>query len=137
MATLAPSSAGLQSYKIFVVKKEAIKKKLVRAAHNQPYVNASVVLVFCMAPKKVKEKFGLRGERLFSLQDATISASYAQLAATALGLSSIWIGHFSERLVQRAINTRLRPICIIPIGYSKAKAEKRKSKKLSELVRKM
>jgi len=134
---LAPSSAGLQSYKIFIIKNDAIKKKLVIATHGQKYVDAQAVFVFCMNPAKIKQKFGSRGEKLFSLQDATIAAAYAQLCAQALGISSVWIGHFNEKLVKKALHTKLRPVCIMPLGYSNEKPEKKKYKKINELVKKV
>jgi nitroreductase len=134
---LAPSSAGLQSYKIFIIKNDAIKKKLVIATHGQKYVDAQAVFVFCMNPAKIKQKFGSRGEKLFSLQDATIAAAYTQLCAEALGISSVWIGHFNEKLVKKALRTKLRPVCIMPLGYSNEKPGKKKYKKINELVRKV
>ena len=54
-------------------------------------------------PNRIKFT-GSRGKNLFSVQDATIAASYAQLAATALGLSSIWIGTINKReILKKAI----------------------------------
>lgn len=44
---LAPSSAGLQSYKIIVVEDGAIREKLSEAAHGQPQItDASQLIVF-------------------------------------------------------------------------------------------
>lgn len=137
VATMGPSAKGLQSYRIYVIEDKKKKENLVRAAHDQEYVDASLVLVFCIDPKRIKKTMGSRGERLFSVQDATIAASYAQLAATALGLSSVWIGNFSEKLVQKIIKTKLRPIVILPIGYINEKPGKKKYKKINELVRKV
>lgn len=78
---------------------------------------------------------GMRGEHLFSIQDATIAASYAQLAATALGLASVWIGNFNEKSVQKIIKTTLRPISILPIGYPHESPQSKKTKKINEIVR--
>jgi len=61
----------------------------VRAANNQPYVNAPVVLVFCMNPSRVKMNSPQDIIKKFSVQDATLAAAYAQLAAHALGLTSV------------------------------------------------
>ena len=38
---LAPSSAGLQPYKVFVVSDESIRAKLALAAYNQPQITTS------------------------------------------------------------------------------------------------
>ena len=38
----------------------------------------------------------MRGETLCSVQDATIAATYAMLAAVDLGLSTVWLGAFDD-----------------------------------------
>ena len=132
---MSPSAKGLQSFRIYIVTNEKKKQSLVRAAHDQKYVNAPLLLVFCTEPKRIKKIMGTRGEDLFSVQDATIAASYAQLASTALGLSSVWIGNFNEKSVQKIIKTKLRPISILPIGYPNERPQSKKTKKINEIVR--
>ncbi len=136
-ARMSPSAKGLQSYRIYVVTNEKKKESLVKAAYNQNYVNAPILLVFCTEPKRIKKIMGTRGEDLFSVQDATIAASYAQLASTALGLSSVWIGNFNEKSVQKIIKTKLRPVVLLPIGYPNEKPEKKKMRKLKDMVYKV
>ncbi|MBI3842352.1 MAG: nitroreductase family protein [Thaumarchaeota archaeon] len=137
VAVSGPSSGGLQAFEIFQIRDKKRKEKLVRAAHNQEYVNAAVVLVFCANPKRIKAKLGRRGQKLFPIQDAAIAAAYAQLAATSVGLSSIWIGRFQEKLVQKIIRTKLRPVSILAIGYSHEKPKPKKVRKLKEIVHKV
>src|SRR5687767_287943 len=84
-ADTAPTAGGFQGFEIFHIKNPDIKIKLVVAANNQPYVNAPVVLVFCMNPRRVKMQFSSEILRKFSIQDATLAAAYAQLAAHSLG----------------------------------------------------
>ncbi len=134
-ACLGPSARGLQSFRIYLVKDRKKKEKLAHAAHEQQYVNAPLLLVFCTLPAKIKKMMGVRGENLLSVQDATIAASYAQLAATALGLSSVWVGNFNEKSTQKILKTKLRPVAIIPIGYQKNGAGPKKTKKTGEIVK--
>jgi FMN reductase [NAD(P)H] len=56
-ADTAPTAGGFQGFEIFRIKNTDIKIKLVEAANQQPYVNAPVVLVFCMNPARVKMNF--------------------------------------------------------------------------------
>ena len=93
------------------------KDNLVKAANNQPYVNTPVVLVFCMNPDRIKLDFSKDVILKFSIQDSTLAAAYAQLAASALGLSSIWIGMFDEDKVKDIVGTKLRPTSMLCIGY--------------------
>jgi nitroreductase len=113
-----------------------MKERLVKATHDQTYVNTDTVLVFCVEPKKIRKTMGPKGEHLFALQDATIAAAYAQMAVTAEGLHSIWVGHMNEKMVKDIIKTELKPICILPIGYSTEKSQFKDEKKLSYLISK-
>ncbi len=131
---MGPSARGLQSFRIFIIKDKKKKEKLIHASHEQEYVNAPLVLVFCTQPKRIKKMMGKRGESLLSVQDATIAASYAQLVATALGLASVWIGNFDEKSVKKIIKVSHRPVVILPIGYPNEQAKPKKTKKLNEIV---
>lgn len=131
---MSPSAKGLQNYKIIVVEDQKKKDKLVDATYGQEYVNSSLVLVFCSDPKRIKF-MGTRGKNLLSVQDATIAASYAQLSATALGLSSVWVGHFKEKDVADILKTELRPVAIIPIGYGNEKPIPKKSQTMKILIK--
>ncbi|MDE1814833.1 MAG: nitroreductase family protein, partial [Thaumarchaeota archaeon] len=104
-ADTAPTAGNFQGFEVFYIKNKEIKKRLVEAANNQPYVNAPIVLVFCMDPSRVKINFPPEILAKFSLQDATLAAAYSQLAASSLGLSSIWIGMLDEEKVRQIINT--------------------------------
>jgi nitroreductase len=134
-ADTAPTAGNFQGFEVFYVKNIEIKKRLVEAANNQPYVNAPVVLVFCMDPSRVKMNFPPDTLAKFSLQDATLAAAYSQLAASALGLSSIWIGMIDEEKVMQIIGTNLRPASILCIGYPHQKRLPKSRRKLKELVR--
>lgn len=116
-ADTAPTAGGFQGFEIYHIKNQKVKKKLVQAANNQPYVNAPVVLVFCMNPDRVKLNFAPDTIRKFSQQDATLAAAYSQLAAHALGLSSIWIGMFDENRIREVLGTDLFPSSILCVGY--------------------
>jgi len=110
------------------------KKLLVEACNNQPYVNAPVVLIFCKNPSRVKLDFSEYILRKFAIQDATLAAGYSQLAAQALGLSSIWIGMFDEQKVMKIIETDLVPSSILCIGYPKQTKFPKSRRNLKDLV---
>ena len=133
-ADTAPTAGGFQGFEIYHVKNPVIKLKLVDAANKQPYVNAPVVLVFCMNPDRVKMNFPPNILKKFSLQDATLAAAYSQLAAHALGLSSIWIGMLDEEKVMRAIGTPLLPSSILSIGYPQKMLQPKPKRNLIELI---
>ena len=133
-ADTAPTAGNFQGLKIFYVKNDSTKEALVEAANKQPYVNAPAVLVFCMDPSRVKLKFPPSILEKFSMQDATLAASYAQIAAAGLGLSSIWIGMINEEKIKSILGTDLRPSSILCIGYPDKKRPPKSRRKLKELI---
>ena len=134
-ADAAPSAGNLQSYQIVVVTDQQNKAALAKAAYGQEFIGgAPVVLVFCADPDVSSAKYARRGLELFCIQDATIAASYAQLAAAALGLATVWVGAFDERAVTRVVGG-LKPVCVLPIGYAAAKPDITRRRKLHDLIR--
>lgn len=133
-ADTAPTAGNFQGFQVFYVKNNKTKEALVEAANNQPYVNSPVVLVFCMDPDRIKMKFPPNILEKFSLQDATLAAAYAQLAASGLGLSSIWIGMIDEEKIKTILGTELRASSILCIGYPDKKKPPKSRRKLKELV---
>ncbi|MCS7123252.1 MAG: nitroreductase family protein [Candidatus Aenigmarchaeota archaeon] len=134
----APSAGNLQAYEVFLVKNEEKKKEIARAAYNQDFIaEAPIVLVFCANPERSARKYGERGRRLYSLQDATIAAAYSQLAATALGLSSCWVGAFDEEYLLEVleINKSLIPVAIIPVGYANEEPITTSRRNIEDLVK--
>ena len=133
-ADTAPTAGNFQGFEIFYVKSPEKKKLLVGACNNQPYVDAPVVLVFCKNPSRVKLDFPEYILKKFAIQDATLAAGYSQLAAQALGLSSIWIGMFDEQKVMDVIGTDLIPSSVLCIGYPKQTKFPKPRRNLKDLV---
>ena len=133
-ADTAPTAGGFQGFEIFHIINPQIKVALVKASNNQPYVNAPVVLVFCMNPNRIEMSFRPEIIKKFSQQDATLAAAYSQLAAHALGLSSIWIGRIDENDVMQAIGTDMVPSSILCIGYPIKMLQPKPKRILKDLI---
>ena len=133
-ADTAPTAGGFQGFEIYHVKRPDIKKKLVDASNKQPYVNAPVVLIFSMNPERIKMNFPPHILKKFSLQDATLAAAYAQLAAHALGLSSIWIGMIDEEKIMATLNTKYVPSSILCLGYPQKILQPKPKRNLAGLI---
>ncbi len=133
-ADTAPTAGNFQGLEVFYVKSKKAKEALVEAANRQPFVNAPLVLVFCMNPARVKMNFSPEMLAKFSLQDATVAATYSQLAAHALDLSSIWIGMIDEEKVKKILGTELRPSSILCIGYPDMRKAPKSRRKLKDLI---
>ena len=139
-AVQAPSAGNLQAFQVFMIDQPELKRRLAEAAGNQSSIlQAPVVLVFCADPERAAARYGARGE-LFCIQDATIACAYAQLAATAVGLSSVWLGvAFEPESVQEALSlgNGLWPIVLLPIGYAAEQPARTTRRDLRELCREL
>jgi nitroreductase len=137
VANRAPSAGNLQAYEIYVVSRRAALSALADASLGQEFVaQAPIALVFCANPKRSSRRYAQRGTSLYCIQDATIACTYAQLAATALGLASVWVGAFNDDAVREAIGVGqdLLPVAILPIGYAGEEPEESSRRSLTSLV---
>jgi nitroreductase len=136
-ANQAPSAANLQAYEIYVVTKGKQRAALAKAAHGQEFLAvAPVALVFCTNAARLLERFGERGRGLYAVQDAAIACAYAQLAATALGLGSVWVGAFDPEEVRKiaGLPESQQPVAMLPLGYPEGEPEIKGRRPLEELV---
>jgi nitroreductase len=133
----APSAGNLQAYRVVVAESPKTKAALAAAAHGQGFIaQASLALVFFADPELSAAKYLQRGRLLFAVQDATLAAAYAQLAAADLGLASCWVGAFNDEAVIKAVNAPrgLRPVAILPIGEALDMPDRPPRRPASELV---
>lgn len=136
-ALAAPSAGNLQAYRIYAVKSDEGRAALAAAALGQDFVRAApVVLVFCTDAAQAAKKYGERGERLYTLQDAAIACTFAMLAIEALGLVTVWVGAFREEAVWMAIGSPagLSPVAMLPLGYAGEKPEPVSRRSVEKLV---
>lgn len=137
MACAAPSAGDLQSYHITVITDAEKRKRLSEIAENQTFIaEAPVALLFSSDPQRAGKKYGERGECLYAVQDATIAAAYAQLAAVAAGLGSTWIGYFDSEQIKQELNLAagLEPIAILSVGYPAELPEESPRRQMDQVV---
>jgi nitroreductase len=87
-----------------------------------------------MDPSRVKMNFPPEILEKFSIQDATLAAAFSLLAASGLGLSSIWIGMINEEKVKSILGTDLKPSSILCIGYPEKRRAPKTRRNLKELI---
>jgi len=136
-ARIAPTAGNVQPFRIKIVRDEETRKALVPACRGQAFIaDAPVILAFFAVPGESKEKYGERGEKLYSVQDATIAVYSAHLMASELGLGSCWIGAFNDGEVSRVLKAPdvYVPVGLLPLGYAADEAKDRKRKRLEDLV---
>jgi len=120
-ALSAPSAGNLQSRFFYFVKDPNKKAAIKKASLNQECLDAPLVVVICADAKCASCEYGLRGQELYSIQDASASAENILVAAVALGLGGCWVGSFKEGAIIEILDIpqNLRPVALIPVGYTK------------------
>ncbi len=133
----APSAGNLQAFEVYLAETLSVRQALARAAWGQDFIaSAPLVLIFCSDPDRSATRYRDRGRTLYAVQDATIACTYAMLSASALGLASVWVGAFDDRLVKRIIQAPdgQVPVSILPIGYPAENPPTTPRRPLEELV---
>ena len=133
----APSCGNIQNWKFVVVTEAAGKQKLAELAYEQyDIATAGALIVVCAETEKAERYYGLRGERLYSVQNCAAAIQNMLLEAHSLGLGSSWIGAFDEDnlKLELSIPEEVRPQAIIAIGYAKQVPEKPPKYPLESLV---
>lgn len=135
-ALKAPSAGNIQDWKFVVVLNKDSIEKLSDACYQQGFIStAPVVIVVCSQVEKAKQLYGVRGERLYTIQDSAACVENILLSVTALDLGATWVGAFEEYKVQEilSIPESVRPQAIIPIGYPGEKPQALKKYNLADV----
>jgi nitroreductase len=148
----APSAGNLQSRKFYFVLQDALKrklasavgnpglvpqmKKIIRIAAKQYHVLEAPLIIVACIDRSIMQRYGERGVQLYAVQDVAASIMNMMLVAQELGLGSVWLGAFNERMVAEvlALPASHRPVAIIPVGYPKHIPEPPPRKKAEEVV---
>ncbi|PIN76922.1 nitroreductase family protein [Candidatus Woesearchaeota archaeon CG10_big_fil_rev_8_21_14_0_10_36_11] len=118
----APSSGNIQNWKFIVIFEPEQKQALAKAAYEQyDIAMASVLIVVCAEPEKGERYYGMRGERLYTVQNCAAAIQNMLLEAHSLGIGTTWVGAFDEEEVKALckIPEDIRPQALIAVGYSK------------------
>lgn len=136
-ARLAPTAKNLQAYHIYVVNSAEGMEKM--RSLTPCHYDAPTVLIFT---KNTQEQWHhpQLPELVSGVQDVSIVATHAMLAAAEQGLGTCWLNFFSPQAVSRAYNLPDHeiPVLLLPIGYATedcSPADRHQSRKdLDELV---
>ena len=136
-ARLGPTAKNLQAYHIYVVNSFEGMEKMRQL--TPCHYDAPLVLIFT---KNTQEEWHHPQDpaRTSGVQDASIVATHAMLAATEQGLGTCWLNFFIPQEVSRAYNLPDYeiPVLLMPLGYAAedcTPADRHQQRKeLSELV---
>ena len=123
---MAPSAGNLQIWRFSVVRTAAKRSAIADACLQQHWMEQAPVHIVIFAKLEREEKFyGVRGTRLYSIQDCAMSAMNIMTAAEAFGLSTCFVSAFDEEVISRIFKLpdEVRPQGVITMGYSDDKPD--------------
>ncbi len=136
LGTLAPSAGNLQPRDFIVVKDLQTKEKLAHAALDQRFIIEAPVVIAVCANLKRTSPYGMRGRELYCIQDSAAAIENMLLAIVDKGLACCWVGAFGENAVSEILGlpSHVRPMALLPIGYSDEKAMQPSRIDIDELI---
>lgn len=134
-AILAPSEGNLQSWRFYVVRNEKVKQKLAAAAFGQSFVAEAPVTVVVCIDLEAAAPYGKRGKELYAIQSTAAAIENMLLTAVSVDVGTCWVGSFKEEEVKAilGLDTRTRPVALIPVGYPAESPSARGRKPLEDV----
>lgn len=129
----APSAGNFQAYEIYLVSGAERMKALAAATFNHDWIaQAPMALVVCTNNPRCEYD----GKDHWALQDASIAATLAHLAAADLGLASCWVGAFLPPKVAEVIGAAEGhvPMAVLTVGYADEIPEQSTRRAVEEFV---
>jgi nitroreductase len=132
-ASLAPTAANRQAFKLVVINTRGREKELEKIYARDFFVQAPIVIgVF----SKPQDSWVRVDGKNYSDVDAAIVMDHIILAATAEGLGTCWIGAFDPEAARTfaGLGDGFEPVAFTPIGYTDNSNFKKVRKPLEDFV---
>ncbi|MCC7574277.1 nitroreductase family protein [Candidatus Woesearchaeota archaeon] len=136
-ATKAPTSGNLQDYRFIIVNDKEKIRALADHCNEQHWIaTAPTLIIVCADTERTETYYGLRGQRLYAVQNAAAAAQNILLAAHALGIGACWIGAFNEEYISDEFNLpgKVRPQAIITLGYQEGELDPKTENDLDAMI---
>ena len=133
----APSGGNCQPWHFYVIQNPQLLTAIYeRSYHADWFTSATAAIVVCADQKRSESKYGSRGRDLYCIQDTAAAIQSILLCAAELGLGACWCGAFDETAMGELLqlDSSLRPVALIPIGYPEQRSPKPKRRDMGEIV---
>lgn len=134
-ACKGPFADGSNNLRFLIIEESDKINKIAEFA-NQTWINeAPVLVVVCSDDTNLENMHGDRG-RVYSRQQAGSAVASFLLKLTDLGISSCWVGSFTDELIKQLLKipSHIQLEALIPIGYESKKEKKKKKKDLEHAL---
>ena len=136
-AIQAPSGGNCQPWHFYVIRDRSVIDKIHERSYRSGWFpTAQVVFVVCLDAGRSAASYGERGELLYCIQDTGAAIQNMLLCAKSLGADTCWCGAFDEVAIVEILDlpSHLRPVALIPTGYSAKNNPKPGRRLMSEVV---
>jgi len=132
-ARLAPSASNRQEWRFVVVRNEATKAKLSKAAKDQKFLEEAPIVIACLAA--TDNHLMTCGQPCYPI-DVAIAIDHMTLAAVSLGLGTCWIGAFYEEEVKKILDIpkEVRVVELLCLGFPKDEQSNKKERLAIEKI---
>ena len=123
---MAPNAGNLQIWRFVVVTRQEKRRAIAEACLQQYWMEQAPVHIVIFAKlEKMSQYYGIRGVRLYSIQDCAMASLNMMLAAHELGLGTCFVSAFEEEAMTRIFKLpdNVRPQGVITLGYSDEKPD--------------
>ena len=136
-ARKAPSAGNLQEWRFIIATDKNLIKDVSEYSLEQYWIQtAPLLIIVCSESEQAEAYYGLRGKRLYAVQDCAAAIENMLIAATDLGLGSCWVGAFEEDKLRAAfaIPPEVRPQAIVALGYADETPQERSLSPIENMV---
>lgn len=143
-ARLAPTGSNTQSGRFIVIRGQEMREEVAQTSHRQKWMAQAPLYIACVADIRARIPDGdLYVDELSSLhevkqciRDVAIQAEHIVLRAEELGLSTCWIGWYTQDEIRQVLGVPQDKyvVGILVVGYADESPSERPRKPLDEIV---
>ena len=134
-ASKAPFAGNINNLKFIIIEDQETKNKI--GKHTQQFwlTDAQFIIIVCSDESQLINQYNERG-KIYSRQHAGAAIENFLLRITDIGLSSCWIGAFSDELIKQVLKIpeHINIEAILPVGYAMKKVKMPKKAVLENLM---
>ncbi len=143
-ARLAPTGSNTQSGRFIVIRGKEAREEVARTSHRQGWMAQAPLFIACVADLRARIPSGelavdensTQFELKQCIRDVSIQGEHIVLQAEELGLSSCWIGWYTQAEIRRVLEVPEDKyvVAVLVIGYGDETPAARPRKGLEEIV---
>jgi len=143
-ARLAPTGSNTQSGRFIVIRSQEMRQTVAQTSHDQKWMAKAPLYIACVADIRARiaegefyvDELSSPHEVKQCIRDVAIQAEHIVLRAQELGLSTCWIGWYTQEEIRNVLGVPQDKyvVGILVVGYGYETPSPRPRKSLDEIV---